>query len=171
MNKKNNSAWVFRFLSWYCPTQLYEGIEGDLIQKFEKDVNLYGERKAKRRLLWSAVRFFRPGIVLRNKFPMNQNQLPMFRNYFITSLRHIRKSKVNFSFKLGGLSLAIFSFLAIALYVESLDGKCFGSQRERCRTKSETPRGLVSLLLVSISGSFSAWKSGQMNPVEVIKSE
>lgn len=41
----------------------------------------------------------------------------MFKNYFITSLRHIRKSKVNFAFKLGGLSLAIFSFLAIALYV------------------------------------------------------
>lgn len=41
----------------------------------------------------------------------------MFKNYFITSLRHIRKSKVNFTFKLGGLSLAIFSFLAIAIYV------------------------------------------------------
>jgi putative ABC transport system permease protein len=41
----------------------------------------------------------------------------MFKNYFITSLRHIRKSKVNFIFKLGGLSLAIFSFLAIAIYV------------------------------------------------------
>ncbi len=117
MNKKNNPAWVFRFLSWYCPTQLYEEIEGDLIQKFEKDVNLYGERKARRRLFWSAVRFFRPGIILRNRFSMSQNQYPMFKNYFITSLRHIRKSKVNFAFKLGGLSLAIFSFLAIALYV------------------------------------------------------
>lgn len=41
----------------------------------------------------------------------------MLRNYFLTSLRHIRKSKVNFCFKLGGLALAIFSFLAIALYV------------------------------------------------------
>lgn len=41
----------------------------------------------------------------------------MFKNYFIASLRHIRKSKVNFAFKLGGLSLAIFSFLAIAVYV------------------------------------------------------
>lgn len=48
---------------------------------------------------------------------MNQHLFPMFKNYFITSLRHIRKSKVNFAFKLGGLSLAIFSFLAIAMYV------------------------------------------------------
>ena len=48
---------------------------------------------------------------------MEQNRFPMFKNYFITSVRHIRKSKVNFAFKLGGLSLAIFSFLAIAIYV------------------------------------------------------
>lgn len=41
----------------------------------------------------------------------------MFKNYFTTSLRHIRKSKVNFAFKLGGLTLAILSFLAIAIYV------------------------------------------------------
>ncbi len=108
---------LFRFLRWFCPAHLYEEIEGDLIQKFEKDVKRLGKRKAKRRLLWSVIRFFRPGIILRNKFAMSQNQLPMFRNYFITSLRHIRKSKVNFAFKLGGLSLAIFNFLAIALYV------------------------------------------------------
>lgn len=109
--------WPLRLLKWFCPDHFHEEIEGDLIQKFEKDVKLYGERKAKRRLLWSVVRFFRPGIVFRNKFSMNQNQFPMFKNYFITSLRHIRKSKVNFAFKLAGLSLAIFSFLAITIYV------------------------------------------------------
>jgi len=31
--------------------------------------------------------------------------------------------------------------------------------------------GLTSLLLVIVSGSFSAWKSGRMNPVDVIKME
>ncbi len=55
---------VFRFLSWFCPTQLYEEIEGDLIQKFERDVKLLGEGKAKRRLLWNVIKFFRPGIIL-----------------------------------------------------------------------------------------------------------
>lgn len=106
-----------RVLAWFCPDHLYEEIEGDLIQKFEGDKKLLGERKAKRRLLWNTIRFCRPGIFLRNKFSMNQHHFPMFKNYFITSLRHIRKSKVNFVFKLGGLSLAIFSFLSIAIYV------------------------------------------------------
>ena len=44
-----------RLLSWFCPDHLDEEIEGDLLQKFEKDVNLFGERKAKKRLVWSAM--------------------------------------------------------------------------------------------------------------------
>lgn len=41
----------------------------------------------------------------------------MIRNYVLTALRHSRKSKVNFVFKVGGLSLALVCFMAIAIYV------------------------------------------------------
>ena len=60
---------------------------------------------------------FRPGIVLRNKFSVNLNQMLMLQNYFKTTYRHLLKSKVNFLFKLGGLTLALFSLLVISLYV------------------------------------------------------
>jgi putative ABC transport system permease protein len=114
---KSFPTWAEKLLRTICPAELYEQIEGDLIEIYNYEVKTVGGRKARRRLLWSVVRFCRPGILLRNKFSMNQSHFPMFKNYFITSLRHIRKSKVNFAFKLGGLSLAIFSFLAIVLYV------------------------------------------------------
>lgn len=114
---KSLPIWAERLLRALCPDELYEQIEGDLIEIYNYEVKTVGRRKAKRGLLWSVVRFCRPGIFLRNKLSMNQNQLPILKNYFITGLRHIRKSKVNFAFKLGGLSLAIFSFLAIAIYV------------------------------------------------------
>ncbi len=56
MNKKDvTHHFAFRFLRWFCPDYIYEEIEGDLIQKFEKDMNLFGERKAKKRLVWSAM--------------------------------------------------------------------------------------------------------------------
>lgn len=121
-------SWIIRFLRWFCPPHLLEEIEGDLLQKFERDLRFqssdgskpsddYKLRRAKRRLLWNTLRFIRPGIVLRRKFSTAQNQMPMFKNYFITSIRHIGKSKVNFAVKLGGLSLAIFSFLAVSMYV------------------------------------------------------
>ncbi|HEY5826181.1 MAG TPA: FtsX-like permease family protein, partial [Cyclobacteriaceae bacterium] len=124
---------TLRLLSWFCPEHLYESIEGDLIQKFYREVKSsdhlptgqagskwsddYTLRRAKRRLLWNVIRFFRPEIVLRNKFSTRFNQLPMFQNYFKTSIRHILKSKVNFAFKLSGLALALFSFLIISIYV------------------------------------------------------
>jgi putative ABC transport system permease protein len=41
----------------------------------------------------------------------------MFRNYFRTTIRHLLRNKVNFCFKAGGLTLALFSLLIITLYV------------------------------------------------------
>src|SRR5687768_13811890 len=110
---KSLPAWSERLLRAICPDELYEQIEGDLIEIYNYEVKTAGKRKAKLRFILACIRFFRPGIVLRNKITLEQNRFPMFRNYFITSLRHVRKSKVNFAFKLGGLSLAIFSFLSI----------------------------------------------------------
>lgn len=110
-------AWILKFLRLFCPQHLQEEIEGDLLQHYQRDLRKFSRPKSKRRLLWNTIRFFRPTIILRRSFSTEQNQIPMFKNYFITSIRHIGRSKVNFAFKLGGLSLAIFSFLAIALYV------------------------------------------------------
>ncbi len=106
-----------KLLHTFCPPHLLEEIEGDLVQKFERDVKNFGERKAKRRLLWNVVRFCRLGILLRNKFSIELNKLPMFQNYFKTTYRHIFKSKINFGFKLGGLTLSLLSFLVIVLYI------------------------------------------------------
>jgi putative ABC transport system permease protein len=41
----------------------------------------------------------------------------MLAHYFKTTFRHIGRNKINFGFKLGGLTLALFSLLIIVLYV------------------------------------------------------
>lgn len=107
---------VFKILRSFCPDQLYEEIEGDLIYQFSKDVKTVGEQRAKRRLIWNVIRFCRPGIVLRNKFSTEIIQLIMLENYFNTIYRQVIKNKVNAAFKLGTLTLSLFSFLIIAVY-------------------------------------------------------
>lgn len=114
---KSLPAWAERLLRTVCPEGLYEQIEGDLIEVYNYEVKTAGKRKAKLRFILACFQFIRPGIILRNKIDMEPNRLDMFKNYFITSMRHIRKSKVNFALKLGGLSIAILSFLSIAIYV------------------------------------------------------
>src|SRR5260370_16293911 len=115
MNRLIKSS--FHFLRWICPAYLVEEIEGDLIQRYDRDVIKLGTRKAKQKMLWNIIRFCRPGIILRNNLTMDLNQFSMFQNYFKTTFRHLLKNKVNFAFKLGGLTLALFSFLVIAIYV------------------------------------------------------
>src|ERR687884_153545 len=104
MNRKDISRfWTFRLLRTFCPAHLYEEIEGDLIQRFNKDLNPsdrskrsdgYWKRRAKRRLIWNALRFFRPGILLRNNVQLNFISMLMFRNNLLMAVRHMRKDKV-----------------------------------------------------------------------------
>ncbi|HEY5826182.1 MAG TPA: ABC transporter permease [Cyclobacteriaceae bacterium] len=108
---------ALRLLSWFCPEQLYEEIEGDLIQHFIKDVKVVGERKARRRLLLNVIRFFRPGIVLRNKVSIQLTQWDMLIHFIKVFLRTSLK-RGSYSFiTLSGLVLGMTAFALISLYV------------------------------------------------------
>src|SRR5690242_18077846 len=107
----------YQLLRTFCPPHLLEEIEGDLVQRYERDVKTFGERRAKRKLLWNVIRFCRPSIVLRRKIIVELNFGFMMKNYFKTTVRHVAKDKLNFAFKVSGLTLAFFSFMAIAIYI------------------------------------------------------
>ena len=85
------SMLALRSLKAICPDHLYEEIEGDLIQKFNRDVKNFGEKKARRRMVWNVIRFFRLGILLRSRFSMQLNQGAMYRSYFKIMIRNMLK--------------------------------------------------------------------------------
>ncbi len=110
--------YALRLLQIFCPDHLCEEIEGDLIQKFNKDVKAVGEQRAKRRLLWNTIRFIRPGIVLRNKFSFQLMQLDMFQNYFKIAIRNLMKRKAYSLITVFGLAVGMSACLVIAKYIE-----------------------------------------------------
>ena len=116
MSENKGIDWCFRFLRWFCPEHLYEEIEGDLIQKFNRDVNAFGEKRAKRRLVWNVGRFCRPGIFLR-RTPKENNHMSMIINNIQFSLRHLRRQKTNTFIHVFGLTLGISACLLIALFI------------------------------------------------------
>ena len=107
----------FRVLRFICPLYLYEEIEGDLIQKFNLDVKKFGESKAKRRLIWNAIRFFRPGIILRNNFSVELNQLYMLRTYVVLASRSFVRNKTFSLINVLGLSVSMVVCILILQYV------------------------------------------------------
>jgi putative ABC transport system permease protein len=108
---------IFRFLKWICPAHLFEEIEGDLIQRFNRDSSRYGIRTAKRLLYWNALRFLRPGIILRNKFSMELTQLYMLRTNLVLACRSMIRTKVFSFINILGLSLSMTVCLLIFYFV------------------------------------------------------
>jgi putative ABC transport system permease protein len=117
MSDRKLKSWSFKVFHWICPEHLYEEIEGDLIQKFEKDVKALGERKAKRKLLWNTIRFFRPEIILRNKFKPKFINSMLLTNYLKVAFRNLWRSKGYSFITIGGLAIGIACSLVIFLFV------------------------------------------------------
>ncbi|MEO7988423.1 MAG: ABC transporter permease [Chryseolinea sp.] len=106
-----------QFLSWFCPDHIYEEIEGDLIQKFNRDIRTVGEKRAKRKLIWNTVCFFRPEIILRNTFSYSLINTIMLRNYFTIAFRNVLKNKVFSAINIFGLGIGLAACLLIFQFV------------------------------------------------------
>ncbi len=114
---KSLPAWAEKLLRTICPDDLYEQIEGDLIEIYNYDEKILGKRKAKIRFILACIRFFRPGIVLRRNFHLNTNSIDMILNYFKIANRHLLNRKVFSLINVTGLAVGITVFFLIIQYV------------------------------------------------------
>ncbi|MEZ4947559.1 MAG: permease prefix domain 2-containing transporter [Cyclobacteriaceae bacterium] len=109
--------WITNFLNWFCPDHLLEEIEGDLIQKFEKDVDQLGATKAKRKFIWNTIRYLRPGIVMRNRFSFLFGGGHMLTSHYKSAYRQLIRNKIFTLINVVGLSIGISVFILITQYV------------------------------------------------------
>jgi len=107
---------ALRFLEWFCPPHLMEGIEGDLVQQYEGDFEMHGPTIAGRRLWFGVMRFVRPDILLRNRFK-HPFHFIMFRNYLTITFRNVLKHKVFSAINVVGLGIGITACLLILQFV------------------------------------------------------
>jgi ABC-type antimicrobial peptide transport system permease subunit len=130
--QKDPPRLAIRFLKWFCPSHLYEGIEGDLMEAFDADVEQVGVRKARRRFAYQAVRFFRPGIILRNTFASPFIQRAMLKNYMIIAWRNVLRNKSYTTLNVAGLALGLALFMMmfwVVRFENSFDRYQLGAKR------------------------------------------
>jgi putative ABC transport system permease protein len=114
---------ILKFLEWFCPPGLYEGIEGDLLEQYETDVKKVGQKQANRNMLLNVLKFFRPAIILRNRFTIQLINTIMIGNYFKVAARNIQKRKLYSFINAFGLSIGIAFCILIFLFIQ--DEKSF----------------------------------------------
>jgi putative ABC transport system permease protein len=112
-------SWAEKLLRAICPQEFYEQIEGDLIEIYNYEVKTMGERKAKLRFALSCFRFFRPGILLRNKFSVRLNQWDVLAFNLKFSARAFLKDKFFSGLNILGLSLGISVSIILLLILQN----------------------------------------------------
>lgn len=115
--------WAMDFLEWFCPDKLFECVLGDLLEQFDDDVEQFGKKKAKQHFVWNVFRFFRPGIVFRNKFNLKLINTLMLSSYLKIAVRNIQKRKLYSFINAFGLSIGIAFCVLIWLFIQ--DEKSF----------------------------------------------
>jgi putative ABC transport system permease protein len=109
---------LIRALQKFCPPQLIESIEGDLVEQFYLDLETHGPSVAKRKFALNIIRFFRLEILLRNRFTIKLTNSVMVGNYFKVAVRNIQKRKLYSFINAFGLSIGIAFCLLIWLFIQ-----------------------------------------------------
>ena len=113
-DEQNIPRFWHSFLKWFCPSRLYEGIEGDLLQQFDIDQKLRGDETARKRFAWNVIGFFRPGIIFRNRVTVSGIQSGMLVNYLKVAWRNMAGNRTYTVINITGLTLGI--SIAIVLF-------------------------------------------------------
>ena len=124
------------FLRWFCPQDLYEGIEGDLLEQFEDEVETKGLRRARRRFSGHVIRFFRPEILLRNQFSASMNNLfsmlDLSKMYLQVAWRNLIRHRSVSVINIVGLAVSLSIGLLILLMIKHrLDFDTFHPDSDR----------------------------------------
>jgi putative ABC transport system permease protein len=116
-NSEVPPEWARRFLRFICPDHLLEEIEGDLLQRFSRDIRAMGHAKARRNFVWGVVAFCRPGILLRNKFSLGVTPLYIWINYFRVASRIMIRNRLFSGINVSGLVVGITSASLLFLWI------------------------------------------------------
>ena len=111
--------WAFWLLKRLCPEDLYETIEGDMIEKFQDDVEAFGPSRAKLTFAVNAFKFIRLAIESTKHHEEKSNTRIMVQHHLKSAFRHFSNNKVVALINIIGLSVALSVCLVTGIYLRN----------------------------------------------------
>ncbi|MFK7952181.1 MAG: ABC transporter permease [Ekhidna sp.] len=107
---KTPPKYPLRFFRWFCYPDYAEDIEGDLLERFEKNPSSWG-------FTLDVLKLFRPGIIKEFEGTKRLNYYGMFKHNLLITFRSFKRYKSSFLINLIGLSSGLACTLLIYLWV------------------------------------------------------
>ena len=117
--------WADRLLTFFCAPHLLEEVQGDLHERYQRQLALFGEKIARRQYVWNVLSFIRPFALKRKKseFPTTFLYSPtMLINYLKVAFRNLVRHKTFSSLNIFGLTVGTVCCLYILAYVKAQFG-------------------------------------------------
>lgn len=99
--------WPLKTLRFFVKSKYLEEIEGDMEELFHDNVEQYSLKKARHMYTWELLKLFRPVIMKIPQMNINFNHYSIFKNYFKTSIRGLKRNALTSFINIFGLSVAI----------------------------------------------------------------
>ncbi|MEQ8414318.1 MAG: ABC transporter permease [Imperialibacter sp.] len=112
--------WASRLLEWYCRPSLYEDLQGDLLEYFERNREAKGVGYARLIYIIDVLKFFRPYTVQKPQILKRMNQFYIFGNYVKTSVRCMTRNRLFTAINVVGLAVSMSVGLLIIAFVSDL---------------------------------------------------
>ena len=163
MKKKkivNPPAWATRFLHWYCRPELFEDLQGDLNEFFERNLRTKAAFIARIIYIIDVIKFLRSYTIRKPSFNNPFIRKVMLGNYIKTSARVIMRSKLFSGINIVGLAISMsVGMLIIALVSDlySYDSSLKNRERIFRITTIDEYAGQPNRELASTS-----WKAGEL---------
>ncbi len=114
--------WMLSIFRWYCPDEVSEEIEGDLLEMYRKRCDDSGKANAKIRFLIDTIKFcnpttFQKARAIRKPFSKNTNLADMIKHYFVLIFRNFKKHPSYNLLTLFGLVASMLASILIVLYI------------------------------------------------------
>ena len=113
--------WADRLLTWFCAPHLLEEVQGDLYERYTRDVQQRGLPAARRRYWRNVLDFLKPFAVKRQPSNYSSGNLfssSMLRNYIKIALRNLARNKAYSAINIVGLSIGLAAAMLILLYTK-----------------------------------------------------
>jgi ABC-type antimicrobial peptide transport system permease subunit len=112
--------WASRFLEWYCRPQLYEDLQGDLNEYFQRNLIAKGLAMARFIYVLDVLKFLRFYTIRTPKFINLLIHWIMIGSYFKTSSRSILRYKLFSTINIIGLAVSMSVGLLMIVFISDL---------------------------------------------------